>query len=238
MTEKGQNKTNDVSVSLRIKQNLETVLSHIQRCCHDYDRSPESVKLIAVSKTHSFNTIQSALINGQNFFGENYVQEAEQKWSQQKAHLPDLELHMVGPLQSNKARQAIELFDVIHSLDRISLAKEIAKEFKKTKRRPQLFIQVNTGEEPQKGGVTPEHLPDLLVRCRDEYGLDPQGLMCIPPAHEAPSPHFALLAKLAERFNLPCLSMGMSEDYETAIQMGATHIRVGSAIFGARYYQE
>jgi len=217
-----------------IHKNLIQVEERIRWACQDAGRKREDITLIAVSKTFSFDSIKSILDDGQVVFGENYVQEAEEKWKDQKEKLPGLTLHMVGPLQSNKVRQAVALFDAIHSLDRNSLAKELAKEFARRDDRPDLFIQVNTGEEPQKGGVLPHDFPDFLNRCRNEYGLEPRGLMCIPPLKDAPSPHFALLAKLAERHDLSCLSMGMSDDFEEAIRMGATHIRIGSAIFGER----
>ena len=217
-----------------IHDNLKDVEERIQRACQDEGRSRNSVTLIAVSKTFPFSVIEPVLHDGQTVFGENYVQEAQEKWQEKKGSLPDLKLHMIGPLQSNKVRSAIALFDAIHTLDRISLAKELAKEFARTEHHPELFIQVNTGEEPQKGGVLPQDFPDFLKKCRNEFGLDPQGLMCIPPVNDAPSPHFAFLAKMAEQHDLRFLSMGMSDDYEAAIQMGATHIRVGSAIFGTR----
>jgi pyridoxal phosphate enzyme (YggS family) len=167
-------------------------------------------------------------------FGENYVQESKAKWPALRERFPDVELHLVGPLQSNKAREAVELFDVIHGLDRLSLAAALAKEIDRTGRTPKLLIQVNTGDEPQKGGVVPDQVDTLLSECRDTHGLAINGLMCIPPAEDPPSAHFALLADIAARHNLPILSMGMSADYPAAIQMGATHVRVGTAIFGAR----
>jgi pyridoxal phosphate enzyme (YggS family) len=167
-------------------------------------------------------------------FGENRVQEASAKWPALRAEFPDVELHLIGALQSNKAREAVELFDAIHSLDRPKLAHALHAEIGRTHRRPTLFIQVNTGEEPQKAGVAPEDAAGFIALCRDELGLPVQGLMCIPPADEAPAPHFALLRTLAHAHSLPCLSMGMSADFETAIRFGATHVRVGSAIFGNR----
>ena len=179
-------------------------------------------------------TILPALEAGQRLFGENYVQESKAKWPALKARYPDVELHLVGPLQSNKAREAVELFDVIHSLDRLSLAAALAKEIARAGRAPKLLIQVNTGDEPQKGGVSPDALEVLLAECVGTHGLAIQGLMCVPPAEDPPSAHFALLGTLGRRHNLPILSMGMSADYGAAIQMGATHVRVGTAIFGAR----
>ncbi len=206
----------------------------IARAARDFEREPDSVALIAVSKTMPAEAILPALEAGQRIFGENYVQEAKAKWPQLKQRFPDAELHMIGPLQSNKAREAVELFDAIHSLDRESLAKELAREIGRTGKSPTLFVQVNTGDEPQKGGVSPAGIDAFLENCREQHGLVITGLMCIPPADEPPSPHFALLAKIAARHGLRELSMGMSADYEAAIQMGATYVRVGSAIFGAR----
>jgi pyridoxal phosphate enzyme (YggS family) len=206
----------------------------IARAARDFEREPDSVALIAVSKTMPADAILPALEAGQRIFGENYVQEAKAKWPELKQLFPDAKLHMIGPLQSNKAREAVELFDAIHSLDRESLAKELAREIARTGKSPTLFVQVNTGDEPQKGGVSPAGIDAFLENCRARHGLVITGLMCIPPADEPPSPHFALLAKIAARHGLRELSMGMSADYEAAIQMGATYVRVGSAIFGAR----
>lgn len=213
---------------------LEAVRVSVSRAAKDFGRRPDSVALIAVSKTKPAESIAETLEAGQRLFGENYVQEAKAKWPALKERFPDAELHMIGPLQSNKAREAVELFDVIQSLDRESLARELAREIARTGRSPRLFMQVNTGEEPQKGGVVPGEVDAFLARCRDVHGLTIEGLMCIPPAEEPPSPHFGLLAKIARRNGLTGLSMGMSADYEAAIQLGATHVRVGSAIFGER----
>ena len=213
---------------------LEAIRASVARAARDFGRKPQSVTLIAVSKTKPAEQIAEVLEAGQRVFGENYVQEAKAKWPALKARFPDAELHMIGPLQSNKAREAVELFDAIHSLDRESLAKELAREIARSGRAPRLFVQVNTGEEPQKGGIAPGETDAFLARCRDVHGLAIEGLMCIPPEAEPPSPHFALLAKIAARNGLKGLSMGMSADYEAAIQLGATHVRVGSAIFGAR----
>lgn len=193
-----------------------------------------AVRLIAVSKTHGPEKIRPLLEAGQRLFGENRVQEAKAKWPALKAEYPDVELHLIGPLQSNKTREAVELFDVIHSLDRPKLAQTLAAELEKSGRRPRLFIQINTGEEPQKAGVVPAEAPGFIKLCRDELKLPVIGLMCIPPADENPAPHFALLAKLAREHGLAELSMGMSADFETAIRFGATYVRVGSALFGAR----
>ncbi len=206
----------------------------VARSARDVGRKPDSVALVAVSKTKPADEIVPALEAGQRVFGENYVQEAKGKWPSLRERFPDVELHMIGPLQSNKAREAVELFDVIQSLDRESLAKELAREIARTGRAPRLFVQVNTGDEPQKGGVGPAQIDAFLETCRVHHGLVIEGLMCIPPAQDQPSPHFALLAKIAARNGLRGLSMGMSADYEAAIQLGATHVRVGSAIFGAR----
>lgn len=213
---------------------LEAVRASVSRAAKDFGRRPDSVALIAVSKTKPAEPIAETLEAGQRLFGENYVQEAKAKWRALKERFPDAELHMIGPLQSNKAREAVELFDVIQSLDRESLARELAREIARAGRSPRLFVQVNTGEEPQKGGVLPGEVDAFLARCRDVHGLTIEGLMCIPPAEEPPSPHFGLLAKIARRNGLTGLSMGMSADYEAAIQLGATHVRVGSAIFGER----
>jgi pyridoxal phosphate enzyme (YggS family) len=190
--------------------------------------------LVAVSKTFDVEAIRPVLAAGQWVFGENRVQEAKGKWPALKAEFPDVELHLIGPLQSNKVREAVELFDAIHSLDRPKLAHALRNELDRSGRRPCLFIQVNTGEEPQKAGVGPRDAPAFIALCRDDLKLPVQGLMCIPPAEESPAPHFALLAKLGRAHGLPFLSMGMSADFETAIRFGATHVRVGTAIFGAR----
>jgi pyridoxal phosphate enzyme (YggS family) len=190
--------------------------------------------LIAVSKTHGEDRIRPVLDAGHRVFGENRVQEAKGKWSALKAEFPDIELHLIGPLQSNKTREAVELFDAIHSLDRPKLAHALKAEMEQAGRRPTLFIQVNTGEEAQKAGVAPQDADAFIALCRDELKLPVKGLMCIPPNDESPAPHFALLQKLAREHDLPWLSMGMSGDFETAIKFGATHVRVGTAIFGDR----
>lgn len=213
---------------------LAEVRALIARAAEDSERDPADIHLIAISKTAPAESILPALEAGQRLFGENYVQEAKAKWPALRERFPEVELHFVGPLQSNKAREAVELFDVIHSLDRLSLAAAIAKESERTGRQPRLLIQVNTGAEGQKAGAAPDAVDTLLAECRHTHGLVVQGLMCIPPFDEPPSPHFALLARIADKHRLPILSMGMSADYPAAIQMGATHIRVGTAIFGAR----
>jgi pyridoxal phosphate enzyme (YggS family) len=200
-------------------------------------RRPEgSVTLVAVSKTFPAEAIEPVLAAGQRVFGENYVQDAKSKWPELRQRYPDVQVHMIGPLQSNKAKEAIALFDVIETLDRTSLARELQKEIQKAggTRRPRFLVQVNTGAEPQKGGVLPEEADAFIRACKIDYGLDVEGVMCIPPADEPPAPHFALLTTIARRNGLRTVSMGMSADYPTAIAMGATHVRVGSAIFGAR----
>lgn len=215
-------------------EGLRSVREAIRRAASDYDRDPSGITLVAVSKTFPAEEIEPVLAAGQRVFGENYVQEAKAKWPALRERFPDVELHMIGPLQSNKAKEAVELFDVIHTLDRPSLAEALAKEIAKQGKAPRLLVQVNTGEEPQKGGVSPAEVDALLEACRTKYGLTIEGLMCIPPAEDPPSPHFALLNTIARRNGLKALSMGMSADFDAAIQLGATHVRVGSAIFGAR----
>lgn len=221
-----------------IVQNLSDILVAIHRAEKDGGREPGSVSLIAISKTCGPEMIRPALESGQRVFGENYVQESAGKWPALREEAADVELHLVGPLQSNKVREALRLFDVIHTLDRPSLAaalaKEMPREFDRTGRRPRCLVQVNTGEEPQKGGIMPADADAFVDRCRAEYGLVVEGLMCIPPVDDLPSPHFGLLRMIAERNNLPLLSMGMSADFQAAIQLGATHVRVGTAIFGKR----
>ena len=213
---------------------LAAVRAALARAARDGARDPASVALVAVSKTVPADGIRPALEAGQRLFGENYVQEAQAKWPALRDDYASVELHLVGPLQSNKARDAVALFDVIHSLDRPSLAAGLAKAIAATGRTPRLLVQVNTGAEPQKGGVTTGDLEAFLALCRETHGLAIAGLMCIPPAEAPPSPHFALLAKLAARHGLAELSMGMSADFAAAVQLGATHVRVGTAIFGAR----
>ena len=208
--------------------------AEIVRACRDASRDPASVTLVAVSKTFGADAIEPVIAAGQRVFGENRVQEAKTKWPALVARHSGLELHMIGPLQSNKAKEAVALFDAIHSLDRPNLCEALGKEIAKQGRKPLLFVEINTGAEAQKAGVLPQDADAFLAKCRDDYGLPIAGLMCIPPADEAPAPHFALTAKIAARNGLKLLSMGMSADYATAIAMGATHIRVGSAIFGSR----
>jgi hypothetical protein len=213
---------------------LAQIQLRIRRAETDYGRPAGSVRLIAVSKTFEGAAIRPVLESGHRLFGENYVQESAQKWPALREGFPEACVHMIGPLQSNKALEAARLFDAIQSLDRDSLAKELAKAMDRTGRRPELFVQVNTGAEPQKGGVLPEAADAFVARCRDVYGFSIAGLMCIPPADQPPSPHFAFLRVIAERNGIAALSMGMSADFDAAIQLGATHVRVGSAIFGSR----
>ena len=213
---------------------LEAVRAQIARACKDAGRDPAEVTLVAVSKTFPAEAIEPVLAAGQRVFGENRVQEAKAKWPALMERHPGIALHLIGPLQSNKAKEAVALFDAIHSVDRESLCDALAKEIAKQGRHPTLFVEINTGAEPQKAGVLPQHADAFLAACRDKYGLTISGLMCIPPLEEAPGPHFALTAKIAKRNGLKLLSMGMSADFADAILLGATHVRVGSAIFGGR----
>jgi pyridoxal phosphate enzyme (YggS family) len=217
-----------------VTSSLPAVMRDVANAARRAGRDPASVKLIAVSKTVPEQTVEEAIGLGQRRFGENRVQEAKAKWPTLEERYPDLELHLVGPLQSNKVRDAVQLFDVIHSVDRPKIAVALAEEMKRAGIHPRLLMQVNTGEEPQKAGVLPGETDAFVARCRDEYGLVIEGLMCIPPFDEEPSMHFALLAKIAARLELKELSMGMSGDFEKAIAFGATYVRVGTAIFGAR----
>jgi pyridoxal phosphate enzyme (YggS family) len=213
---------------------LAAVRHEIDAACREANRDPASVTLVAVSKTFAADAIVPVIAAGQRVFGENRVQEAKAKWpTLQDAH-PGTELHLIGPLQSNKAREAVALFDAIHSVDRASLCEALAKEIVRQGRRPLLFAEINTGGEAQKSGVLPQDADAFLKACRDTYGLSIAGLMCIPPFHEAPAPHFALTAKIAHRNGVKLLSMGMSADFTVAIAFGATHVRVGTAIFGER----
>lgn len=213
---------------------LAEVTGHIAEAARAAGRSPLDVTLVAVSKTHGPERVRELLDAGHRVFGENRVQEAEGKFPDLKAAFPDLELHLIGPLQTNKARDAVALFDVIQSVDRERLAAALVKEMDKLGRRPACYIQVNTGEEPQKAGILPKDVDAFVALCRDQYKLPIVGLMCIPPVDEEPALHFALLGKMAARNGLAKLSMGMSADYETAVRLGATHVRVGSALFGSR----
>src|SRR5712675_2230137 len=223
-----------VSMTPHLPSGLSTVEQDIARACEHARRDRSSVTLIAVSKTFDAEAIAPVIAAGQRVFGENRVQEAKAKWPGLISAYPDIALHLIGPLQSNKAREAVALFDAIHSVDRPSICEALAKEIDSQKRRPQLFVQLNTGEEPQKAGVAPTEADAFIAGCREKYGLPISGLMCIPPVDDAPAPHFALTAKIAARNGLKNLSMGMSADFAVAIQSGATHVRVGSAIFGAR----
>ncbi|WP_406855579.1 YggS family pyridoxal phosphate-dependent enzyme [Alsobacter sp. KACC 23698] len=213
---------------------LKLVRAAIDRAAEEAGRRPSEVTLVAVSKTFDAEEIRPVLQAGQRVFGENRVQEARAKWPGLREEFAGIELHLIGPLQSNKAREAVQLFDVIETVDRASLAAELGKEIARQGRAPRLLVQINTGEEPQKAGVAPGEADVFLAACREQWGLAVEGLMCIPPADEPPSPHFALLRVIAERNGLQTLSMGMSADFEAAIQVGATHVRVGSAIFGHR----
>ena len=208
--------------------------ARITKAARDAGHDPATVILVAVAKTHPVEQILPALDTGHRVFGENRVQEAAGKWPALRARYPDIVLHLIGPLQTNKVKDAVALFDVIETVDREKLARALADEFGRQGKRPDCYIQVNTGEEPQKAGVLPADIDGFIALCRDELGLPVRGLMCIPPVGEPPAPHFALLAEIAERHDLPVLSMGMSGDYEIAIAIGATHVRVGTAIFGER----
>lgn len=224
----------DIQVTSSSPSRLAAVEAEIVRACADARRDRASVSLIAVSKTYDADAIEPVIAAGQMQFGENRVQEAKGKWPPLVAAHPNLTLHLIGPLQSNKAKEAVALFDAIHSVDRPSICDALAKEIAKQQRQPLLFVQLNTGEEPQKAGIAPSDADDFIKRCKSDYGLQIAGLMCIPPVEDAPGPHFALTAKIAARNGLKLLSMGMSADFAIAIQFGATHVRVGSAIFGAR----
>lgn len=214
--------------------NYAEITARIGAACRASDRQPETVTLVAVSKTFGEEEIRPVLNAGQRVFGENRVQEAQAKWPALKADYPGLVLHLIGPLQSNKAGDAEALFDVIETIDREKIARAVADEMARQGRTLRLYVQVNTGLEPQKAGVAPDEVPAFLALCRAELGLTIEGLMCIPPAEENPGPHFALLEQLARDNAVEKLSMGMSSDFETAIAFGATSVRVGSALFGAR----
>lgn len=220
--------------SITKPEGIDAVRADIARACRETGREESSVTLVAISKTFAADAIEPVIAAGQRIFGENRVQESKSKWPPLLERHPGLELHLVGALQSNKAKDAVALFDAIHSVDRASLAEALGKEIAKQTRRPTLFVEINTGAEPQKAGVLPQDADAFLCACRDRYGLTVSGLMCIPPHEEAPAPHFALTAKIAKRNGLNLLSMGMSADYPIAIAFGATHVRVGTAIFGGR----
>jgi len=219
---------------MELEERLNDVRSRIAAAERLGGRTDGSVQLVAVSKTFDADAIRPALQAGQRIFGENRVQEGQGKWPELKSETPGIELHLIGPLQSNKAAEAVSLFDVIETVDREKIARVLADEMKRQAKTPRLYVQVNTGLEPQKAGITPNDTVAFVDFCRDELGLTIEGLMCIPPADENPGPHFALLGKLAQASGVEKLSMGMSGDYETAIAFGATNVRVGSAIFGVR----
>jgi PLP dependent protein len=221
-------KKNEIAVRLA------EVKARIARAARDCGRRPDALTLVCVTKTFGVEEIRVALDAGERVFGENRVQEALRKWPRLRREYPDVELHLLGPLQSNKTREAVELFDVIESVDRDKIAVALAEEIARSGRRPRLYVQVNTGAEPQKAGVLPQDADRFLAFCRNDLKLAIDGLMCIPPLGEQASPHFALLNKIASRNEIATLSMGMSADFELAIQLGATHVRVGSAIFGER----
>jgi PLP dependent protein len=217
-----------------IAAKLAAVRGRIVEAARAAGRPGDDVALVAVSKTQPASAVREALVAGHRVFGENRVQEAQAKYPALRAAFPDLTLHLIGPLQTNKVRDAVALFDVIETLDRPRLAEALAREMERTGRRLPCLIEVNTGEEAQKSGVMPAAADDFIVECRDRLDLPIVGLMCVPPLDEEPSPHFALLREIARRAGLKLLSMGMSADFETAIRFGATHVRVGTAIFGAR----
>jgi pyridoxal phosphate enzyme (YggS family) len=220
--------------AIEVPARLRLVRQEIALAAEAAGRDPDSVKLVAVTKTVPAQAIEEAIEAGQRCFGENRVQEADAKWPALKERHPGIELHLIGPLQSNKVREAVGLFELIETVDRPKLARALAEEMARANKRPRLFVQVNTGEEPQKAGVPPSEAESFVALCRDTFGLTVDGLMCIPPFDEEPAMHFALLAKLAERIGVKELSMGMSGDFARAIAFGATNVRVGTAIFGAR----
>jgi pyridoxal phosphate enzyme (YggS family) len=225
---------NPSPITTPLPNGLAHVAHEIARACKQARRDVASVTLIAVSKTFDADAVRPVIEAGQHVFGENRVQEAKAKWPGLISACPDIVLHLIGPLQSNKAKEAVALFDAIHSVDRPSICEALAKEIVSQKRTPELFVQLNTGEEPQKAGIAPGEADAFIAACRDRYGLRISGLMCIPPVDDPPAPHFALTAAIAARNGLKNLSMGMSADFAVAIELGATHVRVGSAIFGHR----
>ena len=222
------------SDQIDVAQNLQDVKMQIDEALKKAERIDQDVTLVAVSKFHDADRIRPALESGHRTFGENRVQEAQAKWPDLRAEFSDVQVHLIGPLQTNKVKQAVATFDVIESVDREKLARALAREFEACGRSLPVFLQINTGEEPQKAGVFPADADDFIKLCRDELGLDVRGLMCIPPTNEEPALHFALLSKIAARNDLELLSMGMSSDFDAAIALGATHVRVGTAIFGGR----
>ena len=223
-----------MTVNDEIRANLEAVNSSIAAAIDDYDRPEGAVQLIAVSKVQPIERVRAAVIAGHRLFGENRVQEALARWQPIRQEFDDIAVHLIGPLQTNKARDAVGFFDAIHTLDRPRLAAALAREMDRQDRRPDCYIEVNTGAEPQKAGVRASEVDDFIRQCRVDYALPIVGLMCIPPADEAPALHFALLREIARRNGLTNLSMGMSGDYQTAIAFDATLVRVGTAVFGAR----
>ena len=222
--------------AMSIVDRLNDIEAAIRRAAQDCGRDPRGIALVCVTKTFPGEAVAPLLEAGHRVFGENWVQEAKAKWAGLRIVYPNIELHLIGPLQSNKAREAVETFDVIESVDRERIAQALAKEIEATGKHPRLLVQVNTGAEPQKAGVLPEDADAFIKTCRERYGLKIEGLMCVPPVDQQASPHFALLAEIAKRNGLEVLSMGMSSDFELAIQQGATHVRVGSAIMGERDY--
>lgn len=223
---------------LDVAGNLAAVEAEIVAAALAAGRAPEDVTLVAVSKSHPASIVARALAVGHRVFGENRVQEADDKWPALKSAYPDVLLHLIGPLQRNKVRRAVRLFDVIESIDRPEIARAVAETGRQEGRTPAVFVQVNTGEEPQKAGIFPEETDALVAACRDDFGLKVRGLMCIPPVNEEPSLHFALLREIARRNALNELSMGMSADFAIAVRFGATHVRIGTAIFGQRAAEE
>jgi PLP dependent protein len=217
-----------------IAANLAAVRDRIAAAARAVDRTPESVTLVAVSKTHPAASVRQALLAGHRVFGENRVQEAQSKYPELREEFPNFALHLIGPLQTNKVRDAVAAFDVIESVDRLRLAQALAREMEHSGRRPPCLIEVNTGEEPQKSGIMPADADGFIDECRERLELPIIGLMCVPPLDEEPAPHFALLREIARRNGLERLSMGMSADFEKAIRFGATHVRVGTAVFGTR----
>jgi pyridoxal phosphate enzyme (YggS family) len=220
--------------AVEVAANLEEINAKISEAARRADRPASDIALVAVSKVQPFERVEAACLAGHRLFGENRVQEAMERWPSLRARFPDLKLHLIGPLQTNKVADAVGFFDVIESLDRPKLAAALKREMDKQGVHRPCYIQVNTGEEPQKAGVMPLDADSFIARCRDEHGLDIAGLMCIPPQGEEPALHFALLREIALRNGVVSLSMGMSGDFETAIELGATHVRVGTAVFGAR----
>ena len=226
----------DPHVVRQISDNIDTIRRAIDKAAGAAERDPADVTLIAVGKVQPLERVEAALMAGQRVFGENRVQEAKGKWPDFRSRYDGVELHLIGPLQTNKVREAVELFDVVQTVDRPKLARELAKEMEKQGRRLACYIQVNTGEEEQKAGVSPAEADAFIAECRDTLELNVVGLMCIPPVEDNPALHFAMLREIAKRNGLANLSMGMSGDFETAVELGATHVRVGTAIFGARDY--